>query len=196
VATSAASGDINDGDGQGFIGSIFRDGTQVNAFIGLIDTFRISDNARYSGASFTAPAGDLSDDANTLLLYNFNKPDFFVDQGAVKLTDLSGNNRTGTLGPGFSGATSPATPANLGDVDCSGAVNAVDALKLLRYSAGLSVSQTEPCPDVGEPLLPAGFGDVDCSGGVNSVDALKVLRYSAGLSVAQTLPCPEFNNPT
>jgi hypothetical protein len=38
-----------------------------------------------------------------------------------------------------------------GDVDCSGAVNAVDSLKLLRYVSGLSVAQNEPppCPDIG-----------------------------------------------
>jgi hypothetical protein len=36
-----------------------------------------------------------------------------------------------------------------GDVDCTGQVSSVDALKLLRYAAALSVSQNDPCPDVG-----------------------------------------------
>jgi hypothetical protein len=39
-----------------------------------------------------------------------------------------------------------------GDVDCSGganAVNSVDALKLLRFAAGLSVSQGPGCPLIG-----------------------------------------------
>lgn len=75
-----------------------------------------------------------------------------------------------------------------GDVDCSLAVNSVDALKLLRHVAGLSVSQTEPCPDVATDEA-SPWGDVDCTGAVNSVDALKVLRYVAALSVAQTEPC-------
>jgi hypothetical protein len=35
------------------------------------------------------------------------------------------------------------------DVDCSGGVNAIDALKILRYAASLSVSQTPPCPLMG-----------------------------------------------
>ncbi|HET9476398.1 MAG TPA: hypothetical protein VFP63_02795 [Dehalococcoidia bacterium] len=37
-----------------------------------------------------------------------------------------------------------------GDVDCNGQVTAVDALKILRQVAGLSVTQTEPCPDIGQ----------------------------------------------
>jgi hypothetical protein len=36
-----------------------------------------------------------------------------------------------------------------GDVDCSGAATSVDALKVLRHVSGLSVAQTEPCPDIG-----------------------------------------------
>jgi len=42
------------------------------------------------------------------------------------------------------------TPAVGGDVDCNGVVNSVDSLKILRHAAGLSVSQTEPCPDIGQ----------------------------------------------
>jgi len=83
----------------------------------------------------------------------------------------------------------PATPIQ-GDVDCSGGVNAVDALKLLRSNAGLGVTQAEPCPGIG--TLTPKFGDVDCTNAVNSVDALKLLRDNAGLSVAQTEPCPDI----
>lgn len=36
-----------------------------------------------------------------------------------------------------------------GDIDCSGGVNSIDALKILRHAAGLSVAQTEPCRDIG-----------------------------------------------
>ena len=75
-----------------------------------------------------------------------------------------------------------------GDVDCSRVINSVDALKLLRHVAGLSVAQTEPCPDVSTDVASL-WGDVDCSDAVNSVDALKVLRFVAALSVAQTEPC-------
>jgi hypothetical protein len=39
----------------------------------------------------------------------------------------------------------------MGDVDCDNNVTAADALKILRYLAGLSVVQNEPCPDIGTP---------------------------------------------
>ena len=40
-----------------------------------------------------------------------------------------------------------------GDVDCSGEVNPVDALKLLRYDAGLTVNQPAGCPQIGSSVL-------------------------------------------
>lgn len=74
-----------------------------------------------------------------------------------------------------------------GDVDCGDTVNTVDALKVLRFVAGLSYSKvTEPCNNIGV----AGMGDVDCSGTVNAVDALKIFRFVAGLPVDQTEPPP------
>jgi hypothetical protein len=93
-----------------------------------------------------------------------------------------------------------------GNIDCSAppaGVSAADALKVLRHVAGLSVSQSEPCLDIGLPRsLPPpdnwAMGDVDCSGGptpVNSVDALKILRTVAGLSVSKPDGCPEVKPP-
>jgi hypothetical protein len=83
-------------------------------------------------------------------------------------------------------------PTLFGDVDCSGGVNSVDALKVLRFGAGLGVSQSDPCVDLGQTLPNTELqGDVDCSNTVNAVDALKLLRYGAGLSVAQNNPCPD-----
>ncbi|TMB99354.1 MAG: hypothetical protein E6J42_03790 [Chloroflexi bacterium] len=80
-----------------------------------------------------------------------------------------------------------------GDADCSGSVNSTDALKLLRRAIGLSVPQTQPCPDLGSGS-PA-FGDVDCNAGINSVDALKILRFATGLPVAPVTGCPVIGQP-
>ena len=88
-----------------------------------------------------------------------------------------------------------------GNVDCSApaaGVNAVDALKVLRHSAGLSVTQNEPCADIGAAIGGGQVqGDVDCSDphAVNSIDALKILRAVAGLSVAKPVGCPEVKPP-
>jgi hypothetical protein len=86
-------------------------------------------------------------------------------------------------------------PNAFGNVDCGGTISSVDALKLLRYNAALSYSQTEPCTDIGVALPNGEFqGDVNCSNLVNSVDALLVLRYVAGLSVGQVEPCPDVGS--
>ncbi|HUF53211.1 MAG TPA: hypothetical protein VMR52_05485 [Dehalococcoidia bacterium] len=39
-----------------------------------------------------------------------------------------------------------------GDVDCSGAVDPIDALKLLRFDAGLSVTLGSDCPTIGSDI--------------------------------------------
>ncbi len=102
------------------------------------------------------------------------------------------------LALGFSPSPSEAVgpPPRLlqtGDVDCDYDVDSVDALKILRYVAGLSVQQNEPCPDIGnwhvmletasgtdiEQEL-GGFGNNDCDNNVDSVDAQRILNYVAG----------------
>lgn len=75
-----------------------------------------------------------------------------------------------------------------GDVDCNGAVNSVDGLKVLQHVAGLPVQQTQPCPQIGAGDPP--YGDVNCDGVVNSGDALFVLRHVAGLPVNLAPGCP------
>ncbi len=91
----------------------------------------------------------------------------------------------------------PVPEIGQGDANCThrsgegGGVNAVDALGILVYVAGLPpLPQNEPCPDVGEVAANGIFGDVDCSGEVTSADALAVLRYVARLLVSQHQPCP------
>jgi hypothetical protein len=43
-------------------------------------------------------------------------------------------------------------PAIWGDVNCDGAVNAVDALQDLRFLAGLPVTQEPGCPEIGSAV--------------------------------------------
>jgi hypothetical protein len=65
----------------------------------------------------------------------------------------------------------------MGDVNCSGTLNSVDALGVLRKSAGL------PAPAC------SGNGDMNCNGVQNAIDALLILRVSAGL-MPQPTACP------
>ena len=102
VGSTTGSGPIsNSSSGVPFVGALIR-GSLIPSFQGYMDTLRISDIARYSGASFTAPTGDFTTDANTQLLYNFNEA-----PGSTVAVDSSGFGRDGTLGTGFAGATSP-----------------------------------------------------------------------------------------
>jgi hypothetical protein len=106
VAHRSAVGDIDDNSSTTpAVGAQFFQDTPflAKSFIGLIDTLRISNVARYSGAGFSAPAGDLASDGGTLVLYNFGA----ADLAGNLLADLSGNGHTGTLGVGFAGATAP-----------------------------------------------------------------------------------------
>jgi hypothetical protein len=63
-----------------------------------------------------------------------------------------------------------ATGGLVGDVDCSGSVNAIDAALILQYSAGLITSLD--CQDA---------ADVNEDGSINSIDAALILQFTAGL---------------
>jgi hypothetical protein len=78
-----------------------------------------------------------------------------------------------------------ATGVAIGDVDCSGVINAVDALRVLRHSASLPNMLPDGCVFA---------GDVDCSGATNAVDALKLLRYAASLPNNPVVGCPEIGS--
>lgn len=69
------------------------------------------------------------------------------------------------------GPTATPTPAGpVADVNCDGAVSALDALSVLQYAAG--VIGLLPCHE---------NADVNRDGAVNAIDAALVLRYDAGL---------------
>lgn len=112
----------------------------------------------------------------------------FIEAIVTRLVDPDGADIT--FAPPTDGAVIVEQPfLKQGDVNCNNSVNAVDALFVLRFVAGLGVNANEPCPDIGTALTLAGvFGDVDCTGAANAVDALKILRFVAGLPVAQNEP--------
>lgn len=101
VAVRQASGNVGNASGLGFIGAIARDGTIVPAIHGYLASIRLSDTARYT-TNFVPPPINLGSDSNTLLLYNFNDATI-----GTTVEDESSYGRTGYLGVGFAGATSP-----------------------------------------------------------------------------------------
>jgi len=112
--------------------------------------------------------------------------DFSDNCPTVANTDGQGDDQDGDI------AGDACDAAGTGNVDCNQAINAIDALKVLRYSASLSVVQSEPCTDIGDPIG-SGFdqGNVDCSGGnPNAIDALKILRAVAQLTVSSSCVDP------
>jgi hypothetical protein len=201
VATQAGSGDIGDGGGDDFghpfFGAIFRDGTMAPSFIGYLDTVRISDNARYSGDDFTAHTGDLSDDANTVILYNFAADDITFANGVATVADASGNLHHGTLGGGFPGATSPHLPITI-DVDQNGSITPLtDGLLMLRYFFGFTGTtltngavgpNCDLCDAAGiEPYIASLLGalDVDDDGTITALtDGVLIVRHLFGFSGA------------
>jgi hypothetical protein len=61
----------------------------------------------------------------------------------------------------------------LGDVNCSGEVDSIDAFFIVRYTANIY------------PILPCPWnGDVDDNGVIDTVDALLVLQFEAELITA------------
>ncbi|MEG4318588.1 MULTISPECIES: LamG domain-containing protein [unclassified Microcoleus] len=150
VGTRPAAGDIWNSDGGGFIGALFRDGATASSFIGHLDTLRISNVARYSGNSFEAPTGDLTSDANTQILYNFNLENYYQQDGFTWASDLSGNGRNGRFGTGFADATSP--------------------------SVVVSVEPSEPVPEPTTVLSTLAFGAVISSWRMKRKQQQKVLN--------------------
>ena len=168
------------GEGRTFLGET-QVTTNAGGFAGFDVTF-----------PDTVPAGEFI--TATTLAPAFNTSEFSACvevTGAATPTPSPTPTPTPVLTPTPTPTPTPTgTPSGplFGDVDCDGDVDAVDALKILRYVAQLTVQQEPGCPLIGSDVA-SFFGDVDCNGGVTSVDALKILRFVASLPVQQEAGC-------
>jgi len=88
-----------------------------------------------------------------------------------------------------------ATPRYWGDIDCSGLLAALDALKLMLGFLELSYDKPLTCPVVGDGVVVTSadqrtWGDIDCSGAVNATDAVYVLASLADAPKTPVSGCP------
>ena len=118
------------------------------------------------------------------------------DNGAAVYSVVDCSIVTGPSGPTPVLPTPTPAPPSPGDINCDGRVDAVDAMMILRYGAGMTVSQYDPCPGIGAPNDQDLFGDVDCDDDVDSADSLAVLRFTVGLPVNLTPGCPSVGPTT
>lgn len=202
MATATAHVNMNsdgaDTSGDGHI----PDGTLVILYAdsGMISTAGINaSKATTNGeasAQFTADAGPGQVTLGALL----DNEDVTTQLTVTEATPTPTPTPSGT--PTATATTSPtatptATPGEQhlqGDVDCDGDVDAVDALKILQFIAGLPFSQEPGCPSIGELFGDHKFGDVDCDGDVDAVDALKVLQFVAAIPFGQSEPCANIGS--
>lgn len=103
ISTGLASGLIANGNALPiFGGGKFESYWPIAGFIGYVDWFRMSNVARYSGASFAPPTSQPPSDSNTVLLLYFDEA-----PGSTTAAEQSSYHNNGTLGAGPSGATLP-----------------------------------------------------------------------------------------
>jgi hypothetical protein len=85
-----------------------------------------------------------------------------------------------------------------GDSDCNGSVAARDNQAVLRNVLGQpALSQTEPCPDLGDVVTVDGvsrtWGDWDCNGAITARDNQALLRHVLSQApLSQTEPCADI----
>jgi hypothetical protein len=189
----------NDFDGNGTVDEgavLFRNGgTKIgdinddNFFDGSVQSARVAVNA-----SCAAPTQAPTDPPTP----NPASPSPSSSATATPATATptqSAGPTTPTVPPASTVETPPGGfTATWGDNDCSGQVNPVDALFVLRGDAGLAAN-TGDCPDMGREIeviaaSPHIWGDVDCGDELTPVDSLKLLRFDVGLGVAQAAGCP------
>ena len=73
------------------------------------------------------------------------------------------------------------TPHKQGDSNCDGAIDGRDALRPLLAAAGVPLTVSGGCLDLGFGLPK--FGDVNCDNEVNAGDTVAILEYSAGVPI-------------
>lgn len=99
--------------------------------------------------------------------------------------------------PSLTPSPTEAPSRTWGDIDCSGIMTALDALKLILGFLELPYDRPQTCPEVLQDVIISGgqaWGDVNCEDGVDVQDALDVLATVAG-TPREIVGCPVIGEP-
>lgn len=110
--------------------------------------------------------------------------DRLVDYGDGKSSTFGAPNVTNEVPQDFSAIR---LSYELGDVNCDGTVNTLDALFVAQFTAG-SRSTVQRCSLSNSTSILSPAGDLDDDGITNSVDALLIMRCNVGSSTATVCP--------
>lgn len=181
VGLLSAGGAAGNGEGAAYIGAIPRDGGCQPGFVGRIDSLRVSTVARYSGESASMPLGNMASDADTVLLYNFEDT-----PGSTTVTDSSPLERTGTLGLGCAGATSP----EIGEGGTPTTTTTTSTTTTVPTTTSSTTTTTTPSGICGDPVDPPTLSMLgSLAGVVTASDALRILLVAVDADVCQLCVC-------
>ncbi len=127
------------GDTVRFAGASSAGVTGADAAAVTLGTITFDAGATEGPATLTLTVGDLADPTNVDILAGAA-----INDGTIT---IGGPTPTPTSAPPT--PTPTTAPFQFGDVDCDGDVDGVDALKIQRQVAGLSVDQEPGCPVIG-----------------------------------------------
>lgn len=113
---------------------------------------------------------------------NINSNSVYPFAFTVDVTKQTDNQKVfvGSPGTGFQYADVPQFSNVLGDVNCDGVTNAVDALFVLQYVAGVKTG-TDSCPIDSDMEIFEPNADVNRNGNIDAVDALFILQCTVGI---------------
>lgn len=156
--------------------------------------------------TFTLAFDNVSSPGDTGVFYEVqaNSPDLCSDVAATNENNVEIPTVRGSepylkvLGLPEPSATPVLGQRHWGDHDCDDDIDSLDALRSLRFTAGLPLEPKIACLYFGQTVdvSPADlglitWGDVDCDGSMTAVDALVLLRSVAALPFSQEPGCPE-----
>ena len=127
------------GDTVRFIGASTAGVTGADAAAVTLGTITFDAGTTEDTATLTVTVADFRDPANVDISTGLTASDGTITIGGTPPPPDTPVPPTAT----------PPPPFPFGDVDCSGTVDAVDALKIQRWIAGLSVDQEPGCPAIG-----------------------------------------------